>query len=196
MLMEDGIDTTTRLVGLAGSLRAHSFNRALLEAALETQPEDVALEKLIIDDVPLYNGDVEAASGLPDAIRTINAALARADGLVIFTPEYNASIPGVLKNTIDWLSRPDGDSPGPIRGMHVALLGASPSSFGTFSSQSAWLPVLRTLRMRLWVGNGPFYVPKAGELFEAGAVVDADLRQRVADYIAGFAAHVRAQRAV
>lgn len=184
----------TNLVGIAGSLRRHSFNRALLDAAVETAPEGVTLEKLSIDDVPLYNADVEAASGLPEPIRAMNRAIERADGLVIMTPEYNNSIPGVVKNVIDWLSRPDGDASGPIRGMRVALLGASPSGMGTVSSQLAWLAVLRTLRMRLWVGNGPFYVSSAGKVIESGVVVDADLRQRVADYVAAFAEHVAGER--
>lgn len=185
----------TALVGIAGSLRTHSFNRALLDAAAEAVPDGVSLEKLSIDAVPLYNGDVETAAGLPEPVRVLNRAIERAHGLVIVTPEYNASIPGVMKNVIDWLSRPDGDEPAVIRGKRVALLGASPSHWGTFSSQAAWLPVLRTLRMRLWVDQGPFYVPAANGLIEEGVVTDDALRQRLADYIAGFAAHVRAEQA-
>lgn len=180
----------TRLVGIAGSLRKHSFNRALLAAAVESTPEGVTLEPLSIDAVPLYNADVETASGLPEPIRAMNRAIRSADGLVIVTPEYNNSIPGVVKNVIDWLSRPDAGEPHVLKGKPVALLGASASGFGTILSQAAWLPVLRTLRMRLWVGNGPFYVSSAGTVIEQGVVTDAELKQRLADYIAAFAAHV------
>ncbi len=156
----------TNLVGIAGSLRRHSFNRALLEAAAESTPPGVALEQLSIDEIPLYNADVEAQSGLPEAVRRMNRAIEAADGLVIVTPEYNNAIPGVTKNVIDWLSRPDGDKPHVLKGKPVALLGASPSGFGTVLSQAAWLPVLRTLRMQLWVGNGPFFVSSARQVIE------------------------------
>jgi chromate reductase len=185
----------TRLVGIAGSLRKRSLNRALLDAAVATAPAGVTLEKLAIDDVPLYNADVESASGLPEPIRAMNRAIEHAHGLVIVTPEYNAGIPGVMKNVVDWLSRSDGDAPPVIIGKRVALLGASPGYWGTFSSQSAWLPVLRRLRMRLWVAQGPFYVPSASDVIREGAVTDEALRQRLADYIAGFVAHVRAEDA-
>jgi chromate reductase len=180
----------TKLVGIAGSLRRHSFNRALLAAAAASTPEGVTLEQLPIDAVPLYNADVESASGLPEPVRVLNRAIQAADGIVIATPEYNNGIPGVMKNVIDWLSRPDGERPHVLKGKPVALLGASPGGWGTILSQAAWLPVLRTLRMRLWVGDGPFYVSSAGKVIESGMVTDEALQQRLARYVAAFAEHV------
>jgi len=133
----------TELVGIAGSLRHGSFNRALLRAASEVMPEGTRLSVLPIDEVPLYNGDIERDRGIPAAVQALKEAIRRADGLVIATPEYNGSIPGVIKNTIDWLSRPSEDIPLVLHGKPVALMGASPGRLGTVLSQAAWLPVLR-----------------------------------------------------
>lgn len=180
----------TEIAGIAGSLRAGSFNRALLRAAAELMPAGTRLTILPIDDVPLYNGDLERDSGIPAAVQALKDGIARADGLVIATPEYNASIPGVLKNTMDWISRPSEDIPRVLHGKPVALMGASPGRLGTVLSQAAWLPVLRTLRMRLWMDGGPFYVMGAGALFDDKGLADADTRERVRAYMAAFAAQV------
>ena len=179
----------TNLVGIAGSLRTGSFNRALLGAAAEVVPDGTRLTILSIDDVPLYNGDVERDRGIPRAVQALKNSIRNADGLVIATPEYNASIPGVLKNAIDWISRPSADIPEVLYGKPVALLGASPGRLGTVLSQAAWLPVLRTLRMRLWMAEGPFYVMGAGDLFDESGLKDDATRERLRKYIAAFAAH-------
>lgn len=181
----------TKLVGIAGSLRRQSFNRALLGAAADLMPEGAALEILSIDDFPLYDGDVEADEGVPAAVERAKDALAAADGLVIATPEYNGGMPGVAKNAIDWLSRPSDDIKRVFHGKWVALMGATPGYFGTAFSQAAWLHVLRTLRMRLWTDAGPFYLPQAGKLIEDGVLGDAEQRARLADYMAAYVTRVR-----
>lgn len=180
----------TRLVGFAGSLRSGSYNRALLNAAAESMPEGAALEVLPIDAVPLYDGDLEERQGVPASVEAIKEELAAADGLVIATPEYNGGIPGVAKNVIDWVSRPGSDLPRVTHGKPVALMGATPGGLGTAFSQAAWLQVLRTLRMRLWVAGGPFYVSAAFEHFDNAGRADDELKDRLRTYMAGFVASI------
>jgi NAD(P)H-dependent FMN reductase len=142
---------------------------------------------LPIDDVPLYNADVES-EGIPAAVRALKDKIAAADGLVIATPEYNGGIPGVAKNVIDWISRPSDDVPRVTHGRRVALMGATPGGLGTAFSQAAWLQVLRTLRMQVWVGGGPFYVSGAAKSFDANGEPSEELAKRLADYMAAFVA--------
>jgi chromate reductase len=174
------------LVGFAGSLRAGSYNRALLATAVNAMPAGSSLEPLPIDDVPLYNADIETNDGIPASVRLIKDRIAAADGLVIVTPEYNGGIPGVAKNVIDWISRPPSDVPRITRGKPIALLGATPGRLGTALSQAAWQQVLRTLRMRVWVTGGPFYVSSAAESFDEHGQPSAELAERVAKYMAAF----------
>src|SRR5690349_1227572 len=142
----------TTIVGIAGSLRKGSFNAALLRAAARSMPAGSTLEQATIAGIPLYDADVEA-QGIPPLVAALKDRVAAADGLLLVTPEYNNSIPGVLKNAIDWLSRPDADIPRVFGGKRVALIGASPGGFGTILSQNAWLPVLKTLGTDLWAGK-------------------------------------------
>jgi chromate reductase, NAD(P)H dehydrogenase (quinone) len=175
-----------RLIGIAGSLRRASLNRGLLNAAVEAMPAGASLEIASIAEIPLYNGDDEAAVGLPEAVVALKETLAAADGLLIATPEYNNSIPGVLKNAIDWLSRPASDIPRVFGGKPVAVVGASPGGFGTLSAQEAWLPVLRLLGTRPWFG-AKLMVARAGGLFDGeGRLTDAATRDRLKAYLAGF----------
>ena len=117
-----------RVLGFAGSLRKASFNAGLLRAAQEMLPDGMALEVFDLLPIPLYNADVEA-HGFPEAVTRFRERIAAADALLIATPEYNYSIPGVLKNAIDWASRPPGNTP--LDGKTVALMGASPGMMGT-----------------------------------------------------------------
>jgi len=110
----------------------------------------------LLHGIPLYDGDLEAAEGLPQAVRDLKARVIACDGLLLATPEYNNGVPGVLKNAIDWLSRPVSDIPqvfGNRPVAPVAVSGASPGGFGTILTQDAWLSVLRTLRMCPWFGD-------------------------------------------
>ena len=174
------------VVGFSGSLRRGSFNTALLRAAAGMMPEGSRLDMHAIDAIPLYNGDDEAAHGVPPAAAALKDAIALADGLLVCTPEYNNSIPGVAKNAIDWLSRPADDIARVFRGKPVALLGASPSGFGTILSQNAWLPVLRTLGAELWTG-GRLMVSRANTVFDAeGKLVDARIQEQLRGFMQGF----------
>lgn len=183
----------TRLIGISGSLRHASFNTALLNAAIELAPAGCELVAGTIRGIPLYDGDVEAAEGIPPAVATLKDQIAQADGLVLFTPEYNNGISGVFKNAIDWLSRPPSDSARVFGGKPVALCGASPGGFGTILSQAAWLPVLRTLQADFWSG-GRLMVARANTLMDAnGRLADEATRTRLAAFIADFAAFVQSR---
>jgi len=182
----------TTIVGFSGSLREGSYNTALLGAAAALMPSGSRLDAGSIQSFPLYNGDDEIAHGIPVAVSLLKDAIAASDGLLIVTPEYNNSIPGVAKNAIDWLSRPAADIPRVFAGKPVALVGASPGGFGTILSQNAWLPVLRTLGAELWTG-GRLMVSRANKVFDAdGSVIDQSINERLRVYLEGFIAYVRA----
>jgi len=181
-----------RLVGISGSLRQGSFNTALLKASVELMPQDAQLEPASIRGIPLYDGDVEARQGIPAEVVALKDAVAAAAGVLLVTPEYNNSIPGVLKNAIDWMSRPATDIARVFGGKPVALIGASPGGFGTILSQNAWLPVLRTLGCTLWT-QGRLMVSRAGGVFGAdGTLTDPKVRVQLQDFLRGFAAFVGA----
>lgn len=182
------------IIGLSGSLRSGSFNTALVRAAAELMPQDAQLLPKTIHDIPLYDGDVEAASGIPAAVLELGDAIASADGLLMATPEYNNSIPGPFKNAVDWLSRIE-DGPRPVfTGKPVALIGASPGPFGTLLSQNAWLPVLRALETRPWFG-GRLVVSRAAGMFNsAGQLTDEGTRKKLQEFLAGFVGFIQSLR--
>jgi chromate reductase len=130
---DTGSPRPLRVLGFAGSLRAASYNRMLLRAAVELAPEGMEIEVFDIGGIPLFNEDVEAA-GTPPAVEAFRDAIRRADAMLIATPEYNHGVPGVLKNAIDWASRPPRKSP--LAGKPAAVFGASPGMTGTARSQT------------------------------------------------------------
>jgi chromate reductase len=175
------------IVGLSGSLRKGSFNTTLLRAAARQAPEGVKVDVRTLHGIPLYDGDVEAA-GVPPAVSALKDAVAASDGLLLCTPEYNNSIPGVFKNAIDWLSRPSADMARVFGGKPVALMGASPGGFGTTLSQAAWLPVLRTLGTKPWFGM-KLLVSHAHTAFGPdGEPKDDALKAQLGEFMRGFSA--------
>ena len=178
------------IIGLSGSLRGGSYNAALLRAAAALAPSGMATEIASIAGIPLYDGDLERKEGIPHTVAALKDRIAGADGLLLVTPEYNNSIPGVFKNAIDWLSRPPKDIPRVFGDKPVAIMGATPGRAGTRLAQAAWLPVLRTLGSRLWTGK-QLYVADAGTVFDAnGELTDQRVRGLLEEYMRGFAAFV------
>ena len=184
----------TRILGISGSLRTGSFNTALLHAAQQVAGDDVTLEAATLHGIPLYDGDVEARDGEPAAVTTLKQRILASDGVLLVTPEYNNGIPGVFKNGIDWLSRGTPGIPAVFGDRPFAVIGASPGGFGTILGQNHWLPVLKTLGVRLWAGNR-MMVSRAGSVFDAdGALVDDKVREQLAGFVQGFAAFADAAR--
>lgn len=179
-----------RILAIAGSLRRASFNRRLLDAAKSLAPDGMRMDIYpALASIPLFDEDLEAKTGGgPDAVRGLRAAVARADGLLIATPEYNQSIPGVLKNVIDWLSRP-----APVEvlvGKPVAILGATSGRWGTRLAQAALRQVL-TATECVVMPTPSLFVRDAESLFDAGGALRdantiASLRSLLAAYSDGL----------
>jgi len=186
------MSTPVKILGISGSLRRQSFNTALLRAAQSLTGPDIALEIATLHGIPLYDGDLEQQEGLPLAVRELKARILASDALLLVTPEYNNSIPGVFKNGIDWLSRPPADIAQVFGNRPVAIIGASPGGFGTILSQNAWLPVLRTLGARHWAG-GRLMVSRANKVFDdSSEMIDEGTRKQLSDFVQGFAQFVQA----
>lgn len=184
----------TKLIGISGSLRKGSYNSALLRAAAGLMPEGAELEIGTIRGIPLYDGDVETESGIPEPVTALKEKIIAADGLLLVTPEYNNSIPGVFKNAIDWLSRGPGGARIAFGAKPIAIVGASPGGFGTVLSQVAWLPIMRTFGADFWTG-GKLMVSHAGNVFDAeGNLLDDKVREQLAEFLKGFAEHVAGRK--
>jgi chromate reductase len=125
------MNTSINILGIAGSLRRDSYNRAALRAAKQLVPEGVTLDIFELDGIPAFNQDEE--KNTPAKVVELKQRIRAADALLIVTPEYNCSVPGVLKNAIDWATRPYGDSA--WSGKPVAIMGASPGMLGTARAQ-------------------------------------------------------------
>lgn len=174
------------IIALSGSLRTGSYNTALARALAELAPAGCEVEVATPRGIPLYDGDAEAADGIPEAVAELKERVAASEGLVLVTPEYNQGVPGVMKNAIDWLSRPPSDVGRIFRGRPVALCGATAGGAGTRSAQYAWLPTLRGLGTRVY-SEDTLLVSQAGQRFdESGRLVDEDLRDRARRLIEGF----------
>jgi len=176
-----------RFIAISGSLRKGSFNTMLMRAAVGLAPEGVTIQPETLHGIPLYNGDDEEATGLPPRVADLKEAIAQADGVILFTPEYNSSVPGVLKNAMDWLSRPPQDVPRVWRHKPVALAGATPGGFGTAMSQVHWLPSLRNIGAVPYFG-AKVHVAKAMTVFdENGNLTDGAVEKHLKAFLEGFA---------
>lgn len=178
------------VLGIAGSLRKGSTNRAMLRAAAEVAPEGVTVETFDLIEIPLYNGDVDL-QGRPEAVTELQTRIAEADALLVATPEYNGSYSGVLKNAIDWASR-SFDRPVFVE-KPVAIMGAG-GRMGTARSQVALRQLLH--------GQGCFVLPRpvvhisilSTEFDPQGNLVDDAMRQQIADLVTALASFARRLR--
>jgi chromate reductase len=177
------VSAAIEVLGVAGSLRQGSYNRALLRAAQTIAPEGVSITIHDLIDVPLYNGDLEA-QGDPPGVAAFKDAIRAADGVLMATPEYNHGVPGVMKNAVDWASRPARNAA--LNGKPVGLLGASPGQTGTARGQSQ-------LRQAFEFTNSycmpqpEILVFRAHEKFDAdGNLTDAKTAEFLGKYLEAF----------
>jgi chromate reductase len=169
-----------KIAAFAGSLRSASLNRGLIRAAVETAPPWITIDALDLAGIPLFNQDVEDA-GEPAAVASFKQAITAADALLVATPEYNHGMPGVLKNAIDWASRPRATSP--LRDKPIAILGASPGRGATARAQAQLRDVF------VFTGACVMPLPElligtAGAHFDAdGDLTDPEVRASVVELV-------------
>lgn len=186
-----------RIIGICGSLRAASYNRALLRAAAASLPEGATLDVVEIGALPLMNEDLETPEW-PAPVQQFRRALWRAEAVLVATPEYNAGIPAPLKNAIDWASRaeglggrtaPEGEARRtPLQDLPVAIIGATPGGLGTARSQQHLRTVLLNVGLRVMPGPEA-YVGGAKGKFDAGSdLTDEASRAQVAKVVAALVA--------
>jgi len=180
-----------RILGLSGSLRSGSHNTALLRAAALSLPSGAELEVFDgLRDLPPYDADLDTPEAEPAAVARLREAIGDADGVLISTPEFNGSIPGVLKNALDWASRPFPDNA--FKGKPVAVVGASTGLFGAIWAQAETKKVLGIVGADVLDGELP--VGQAGGAFgDDGHLVEPDLRSALAELLGVLAARVGAQ---
>ena len=172
--------TDIRILGFSGSLRKSSYNARLLAAASEMLPEGMILETFDLSPIPLYNDDVRAV-GYPKPVQQFRERIAAADALLIATPEYNYSIPGVLKNAIDWATRPHGDNP--FEGKPVALMGASTGMLGTARAQYHLRQTFVFLNIHP-LNKPEVMVPFAADkVDQTGKLIDPKTRQKIKELL-------------
>lgn len=172
------------VVAFAGSLRTGSHNRALARAVRDLAPRSLAVRIEEIDAIPLYNFDVERAA-FPEPVTRLKQAIRAADGTLIVTPEHNYSIPGVLKNVIDWISRPSGDAA--LRGKPVGILGATPGLIGTARAQMHLRTILVNLNA-IVMPQPSVLIARANEKFDAtGRLTDEQTAEHIRAFLSAFA---------
>src|SRR5919198_2823291 len=177
-----------RVLGIAGSLRVGSYNRALLRAARELAPAGMEIAEFDLRALPLYDGDVEAA-GDPEPVAAFKDAIRSADAILIATPEYNRGVPGVLKNAIDWASRPPLGSP--LAGKPVALMGASTGRGGTARAQEQLRTALEFSRADV-LAQPEVLVPEAYMRFdEQGRLTDEETSTKLRSLLEALSARSR-----
>jgi len=185
------MDDVVRIFGFAGSLRKGSYNKALLRAALELVPEDAELETLDLEGIPPFNQDSDRDP--PERVREFKSKIRAADALLIVTPEYNYSIPGVLKNAIDWASRPYAENA--FDGKPVAFMGASPGMTGTARAQ---YDLRRScVFLNMYALNRPEVLVSYCEdkIDQAGRVTDTHTREKIRELLEALVVWTRRLRA-
>ena len=179
---------TYRIAVVVGSIRKDSFNRKLATALARLAPADCAFQQVRIDDLPLYNQDDDGATA--EAVRRFKAEIAGAQGVLFVTPEYNRSIPGVLKNAIDIGTRPGGSNS--LAGKRAAILGTSPGAHGTVSAQQHLRTVLSAVDLAVLPQPEIAIQYREGQIDADGNVSDERLRKRLQLFLDRFEAWLAA----
>ncbi|HET7921219.1 MAG TPA: NADPH-dependent FMN reductase [Gammaproteobacteria bacterium] len=178
---------TIKVLGIAGSLRKGSFNRLLLRNALDLKPADMEIETFDIAPIPVYNEDLRE-QGFPAPVEALRESIRAADALLLATPEYNFSMPGVFKNAIDWASRPPEQ---PFNDKPVAIMGASGSILGTARAQYHLRQTCVFLNMHP-INKPEVFVAMAGGKFDAdGKLTDETARRLIGELLANLAEWTR-----
>jgi len=179
--------TKVRLAGISGSLRRNSNNTAILRTLQARLPADVELSLLSLDSLPLYNSDLEGAE-LPASVAEFKAAVQAAEGLVLCSPEYNFGTSGVLKNALDWASRPANASP--LKGKHVLIMSSSPAFTGGARAQAQLREAFASTLSRVVV-HPPVVIAGIHEKIKEGRLVDESNVRFALDAIAALVAEIR-----
>ncbi len=178
------MDTPLQVLGIPGSLRDDSFNRSLLEAAKEIGEGTMDIEIVDIGDLPPFDADVEAR-GDPEPVQRFKASVRSADALLIATPEYQHGIPGVLKNALDWASRPPSDPP--LGGKPAAIMGATPGDFGTARAQQDLRNVLIYNDCPMVMAPEVLVADASSKVDESGRFTDQETLDFVGELLDGLA---------
>lgn len=181
------------VLGIAGSLRERSYNKAAIRAAAELAPDGMTVEACDLRGIPLYDDDLRQAEGYPEAVQTLREKMRAADAVLIATPEYNYSMPGVLKNAIDWASRPPDQ---PFDGKPVAIMSAAPGRLGGVRAQYHLRQSFVFLNA-LVMNKPEVMIANARDMFDDDlALTDAATRDMVAKLMAGLATWTRRTAAI
>jgi chromate reductase, NAD(P)H dehydrogenase (quinone) len=178
------MDDNVRILGFAGSLRKGSYNKAILRTAKELSPANIVIEIFDLEGIPPYNQDLD--DHMPDRVKELKSKIKAADAILIATPEYNYSVPGVLKNAIDWASRPPGQNS--FAGKPVAIMSASPAMLG--GSRAQYHLRQTFIYLDMYPVNKPeVMVPSANEkIDENGNVTDEKTRRKIKELVESLAA--------
>ena len=177
----------TRILGLSGSLRKASYNRALIRAAIDIAPPEMEIQQYYLDDLPLFSQDLEEG-GDPEPVQTFKSKIRAADGLLIATPEYQYSVTGVLKNAIDWASRPPSDAP--LDGKPVAMMGASPGRVGTARSHMHLRQILSYNEMDIVLRPEVLVARAADKFDDDGNLADEMARKLIRQLLGKLASRI------
>ena len=177
------------IVCISGSLRKESFNSQLLKRLSEYGTGIADLELITLHQVPLYNADDEQNSGIPNAIVKIRESIKAADGIILAMPEYNAGMPGVLKNALDWLTRPPKEMGPTFAGRPLALAGATPGGLGTALAQAGSLTVLRQLKVRLFPDH--LRISSANDRLSLDGQPDVELAKQLSKWLQSYVDFIR-----
>ena len=175
-----------RLLAISGSLRKDSINTKLVNAFIANAPEGITIDTIDWSDTPIFNQDDEAS--FPAYVTALKDKIKAADGIIVSTPEYNRSVPGALKNMLDWTSRPYGDSA--WTGKPVYTIGATGGAVGTALAQDDVKKFMH-FNSAIVLGQPEFYMTGAYQKFdESGALIDEDTKQHIIKGLAAFAAFI------